>query len=255
MKIALCHLEISQGPESRNIKLLEKAVRIAADNGAQWVITPETAVQGYYFYKLNPAAQVEQQPSVKLNKLLALVKAYGLFLFLGSGEYDSELKCNFNSCIVFAPDGSICGKHRKLISHGIGAEAWAQKASALEPVNCGTIKVGALVCADAWYSDHAQEMQKKGAQIIIDIAAWPPTEVCGNPLGAWEKCSEVTGLPMLVCNQTGATEWMDMTIGQSVAIEKGKTKLSYSGEQAVLLLDWDERLGEILSDEFEIIKI
>lgn len=59
---------------------------------------------------------------------------------------------------------------------------------------------------------------------------------------------------MLVCNQTGATEWMDMTIGQSVAIEKGKTKLSYSGEQAVLLLDWDERSGEILSDEFEIIK-
>lgn len=41
----------------------------------------------------------------------------------------------------------------------------------------------------------------------------------------------------------------------SVAIEKGKTKLSYSGEQAVLLLDWDERSGEILSDEFEIIKI
>lgn len=44
-----------------------------------------------------------------------------------------------------------------------------------------------LVCADAWYSEHAKKMQKKGAQIIIDIAAWPPTEVCGNPLGAWEN--------------------------------------------------------------------
>ena len=58
MKIALCHLEISRGPEHKNIELLENAVRIAADNGAKWVVTPETAVQGYYFYKLNPDAKV-----------------------------------------------------------------------------------------------------------------------------------------------------------------------------------------------------
>ena len=44
MKIALCHLEISRGPEHKNIELLENAVRIAADNGAKWVVTPETAV-------------------------------------------------------------------------------------------------------------------------------------------------------------------------------------------------------------------
>ena len=54
MKIALCHLEISRGPEHKNIELLENAVRIAADNGAKWVVTPETAVQGYYFYKPMP---------------------------------------------------------------------------------------------------------------------------------------------------------------------------------------------------------
>ena len=54
MKVALCHLELSNGPEQKNIELLEKAVRIAAEKGANWVITPETAVQGYYFYKLAP---------------------------------------------------------------------------------------------------------------------------------------------------------------------------------------------------------
>ena len=255
MKIALCHLEISQGPEQKNIELIEQAVRLAADHGAKWIVTPETAVQGYYFYKLNPAVTVDQQPTVKLNRLAALVKAYGLFLFLGCGEYDSQLKCNFNSCIIWGPDGKICGRHRKLISHGIGAEAWAKQATALEPVACSGIKVGALVCADAWYSEHAQVMQQEGAQIIIDIAAWPPTEVCGNPLGAWENCSAVTGLPMLVCNQTGNTEWMDMTLGQSVAIEAGKTKLSYCGEQAVLLFDWDKQSGKILSDKFTVLKI
>ena len=205
MKVALCHLELSNGPEQKNIELLEKAVRIAAEKGANWVITPETAVQGYYFYKLEPETKVDKQPSSKLSFLLSLVKDYGLFLFLGCGEYDSELNCNFNSCIVFEPSGEICGRHRKIISHSIGAEAWARTADVLKPIDCLNIKVGVLVCADAWYSEHAKKMQKKGAQIIIDIAAWPPTEVCGNPLGAWEKCSSVTGLPVLVCNQTGKT--------------------------------------------------
>lgn len=161
MKTALCHLEISRGPEHKNIELLENAVRIAADNGAKWVVTPETAVQGYYFYKLNPDAKVDKQPSIKLSHLLALVKAYGLFLFLGCGEYDDGLKCNFNSCVIFGPKGNICGTHRKLISHGSGAEAWASRADVLEPVDCGNVKVGALVCADAWYSEHAQKMQRK----------------------------------------------------------------------------------------------
>jgi len=34
MKVALCHLELSNGPEQKNI------VRIAAEKGANWVITP-----------------------------------------------------------------------------------------------------------------------------------------------------------------------------------------------------------------------
>ena len=85
MKVALCHLELSNGPEQKNIELLEKAVRIAAEKGANWVITPETAVQGYYFYKLEPETKVDKQPSSKLSFLLSLVKDYGLFLFLGCG--------------------------------------------------------------------------------------------------------------------------------------------------------------------------
>ena len=49
MKVALCHLELSNGPEQKNIELLEKAVRIAAEKGANWVITPETECRGITF--------------------------------------------------------------------------------------------------------------------------------------------------------------------------------------------------------------
>lgn len=53
MKIALCHLELSCGPQERNLCVLEQAVRLAAEQGADWVLTSEAAVQGYYFYYIN----------------------------------------------------------------------------------------------------------------------------------------------------------------------------------------------------------
>lgn len=51
MKIALCHLDLSMGPQEKNIEKLCRAVEMAGERGAEWTITPETAVQGYHFYK------------------------------------------------------------------------------------------------------------------------------------------------------------------------------------------------------------
>ena len=66
MKIALCHLELSCGPQERNLCFLEQAVRVAAEQGADWVLTPEVAVQGYYFYRIDENAVVAPQPSPEL---------------------------------------------------------------------------------------------------------------------------------------------------------------------------------------------
>ena len=68
MKIALCHLELSCGPQERNLQLLEQAVRLAAEQGADWVLTPEAAVQGYYFYRIDENAVVVPQPSLSWSR-------------------------------------------------------------------------------------------------------------------------------------------------------------------------------------------
>ena len=46
-------------------------------------------------------------------------------------------------------------------------------------------------------------------------------------------------MTIIVCNQTGSPQWMDMNVGQSVVIDRGELKLAYSGEPAVLLFDYD----------------
>ena len=256
MKIALLHLNLSLGTEEKNLGVLEKAIEIAANKCANWIVTPETAVQGYYFYKINAVSVIEQQPSSKLNNIKNLVKKYKLHLFLGISEYEQEDNCNFNTCLVIGSDGEVIARHRKLISHASGAEGWATRAKKLEPITITKqLKVGALVCADAWYPEHAKTLKAKGAQILIDIAAWPPTKTCGDPLSAWQRCSAETQLPFILCNQTGENPWMDMRQAESVVIENGKVKLSHSGSESILLFDWDVEKNCLLSDAYEKIAI
>ena len=47
MKIALLHLDVAEGPETRNRKSIISAAGEAVSRGADWIVTPETALQGY----------------------------------------------------------------------------------------------------------------------------------------------------------------------------------------------------------------
>ena len=44
-----------------------------------------------------------------------------------------------------------------------------------------------------------------------------------------------------------------MTPGQSAVIENGKARLLHSGEEAVLLFDWNPQTGKLASDVFDSI--
>ncbi len=258
IRIALCHLDVAQGPQEKNIQKIENAIHIAGRHGANWIVTPETALQGYYFYLIDPGQKdkIKAQPSEDILSLTEACKKYDAYLFLGAGDYDKQADCNRNSCLIFGPDGKPVGRHNKMSAHvGFGAEVWSTNDYKLNPVTCSDVTTGVLVCSDIWFLNYPRILVDKGAQIIIDIAAWPPAEETGNPLPSWELASRYTNLPVVVCNQTGKPRWMDMTTGQSAVIENGKAKLLHSGEEAVLLFDWDPETGKVVSDAFDILTI
>ena len=255
MKIALCHLEVSCGPQESNLKKIEQALRIAGERGAKLVVTPETAVQGYYFHRIDEARKLEAQPASYLADLRELVKQYGMYLMLGCGEYVEETGLHHNSCLVFAPDGSLQSRHRKIYGEKLGSEKWASPGEKMSITNCDGVNVGVLVCADSWFDERPLALKEQGADILIDIAAWPETPETGNPLPSWQKVTKITGLPFVVCNQTGKTKWMDMSIGESVVIQDEVVKCIYSGEEAVLFFEFDTVSKQILSEKFEVVKL
>ena len=255
MKIALCHLEVSYGPQEKNLEKIERAVKIAGEHGARLVATPETAVQGYYFHRIDETRQLEVQPANYLDSLRKTVKEQNLYLLLGCGEYVEETGLHHNSCFVFAPDGSLQSRHRKIYGEKLGSEKWASPGDRMSTTNCDGINVGVLVCADSWFDERPLALKEQCADILIDIAAWPETPETGNPLPSWKKVTKITGLPFVLCNQTGKTKWMDMSIGESVVIQDEVVKCIYSGEEAVLFFEFDSVNNKIISEKFEVVKL
>ena len=255
MKIALCHLEVSCGPQEKNLEKIERAVKIAGEYGARLVATPETAVQGYYFHRIDETRQLEVQPANYLDSLRKTVKEQNLYLLLGCGEYVEETGLHHNSCFVFAPDGSLQSRHRKIYGEKLGSEKWASPGDRMSTTNCDGINVGVLVCADSWFDERPLALKEQGTDILIDIAAWPETPETGNPLPSWKKVTKITGLPFVVCNQTGKTKWMDMSIGESVVIQDEVVKCIYSGEEAVLFFEFDTVSKKIISEKFEVVPL
>ena len=255
MKIALCHLEVSCGPQESNLKKIEQAIRIADERGAKLVVTPETAVQGYYFHRIDEARKLEVQPAPYLNALREVVKQFEMYLMLGCGEFVEETGLHHNSCLVFASDGSLQSRNRKIYGEKLGSEKWASPGDKMSTTNCDGVNIGVLVCADSWFDERPLDLKEQGADILIDIAAWPETPETGNPLPSWQKVTKITGLPFVVCNQTGKTKWMDMSIGESVVIQDEVVKCIYSGEEAVLFFEFDTVSKQILSEKFEVVKL
>lgn len=247
------HLDLSMGPKDKNLKMLQSAVTLAAEKGANWIITPETALQGYFFAEEESEINVLVQPEPSLKDLIQLVVRHKITLFLGCAEKDAYTGNLYNSCIVIGPNGNVLGRHRKTKSHKKGSEAWLTEGDRFEPIPCPEMNAGVMVCADSWFVDNAIALRSKGAEVLVVLAAWPPTVECG-PGDCWERCSKATGLAVWVCNQTGNRGSIDFSKAESVVVADGKTRFTYSGLQpAVLLFDWDSTKKALGSDKFEVI--
>jgi len=62
MRLALLHLNLSGGPQEANLALLQQAITLAAEEGANWIITPEMVLQGYFFAEKTGTPNIAVQP-------------------------------------------------------------------------------------------------------------------------------------------------------------------------------------------------
>lgn len=251
MKVAFLHIEPKVGQIDANRRLYERLILAATMLGARWILTPELGISGYYFTDLIGTDWIKPQPDAWMNRIKLESRRLDLTIFLSHPERDKKTSKLHNT--LFAIDqGRIAGRHRKIEVHPGAEEAWSSPGDSLKPVEVDGARIGMLVCADTWDTQHGLALQKKAAELLVISAAWGYKY---PPLENWKTLSLSTGLPLWICNRTGQERNVDWTQAESMVVIKGWPVLRYSGKPALLVFDWDFERMSPASAEFTVVPV
>ena len=250
IRISLLHVAPILGDVEHNRRMVESAVRTAAELGSDWAVTPELCIPGYLFADKIGTDWVLPQPDEWMKGFCRLVKELSITVFLAHPERELESGKMFNTVFVINRDGEIVGRHRKVKTLR-GPEAWSSPGERCDPIECDGVRVGVPVCADCYKNDVPQLMKENGAEILVSPASWGPGG-CG-PDGEWEQRSGDTGLPVIVCNRSGIErEDLDFREAESVVAQNGQRLLGATSATSVALtFDWDLETMSLVSEDFQ----
>ena len=252
IRIAMLHLELAYADLEHNAALIESGIELAAEHGADWVMTPELSYTGYRFDLKIGTDWIPFGPDAYVKRVQSLAQKNNITVFLSHLERvkteateednDSDI---FNTLFVIDQAGEIIARHKKINTIPI-SESWSTAGTQATTISVGQHKVGLLVCADAWPTTHAQDLKEQSADIILSSANWAPGEY--GPGDTWEKRSKETGLPVFVNNRTGIERQFDLRESVSVVSHQGERLLSHqSPNSELILIDWDTQNNTLLS--------
>ncbi|MEM8711659.1 MAG: carbon-nitrogen hydrolase family protein [Planctomycetota bacterium] len=247
--IALLHLDPRPGEIEANRRSLVHAVEIAAEAGADLIVTPELCTSGYAFSDLIGIDWIQPPPDDWLRGFLRIVMGHHTTVLVGLPERDPETGLLHNAMLAIGQDGEILGRHRKIRTLKVGSESWSSPGAGTSPVVTSPFgAIGMLICADAVDPSTAAALETQGAQLLVSSANWAPGLY--GPDGEWERCSNVTSLPIVVCNRTGIGRTLDFSAAESVIICRGHRRLTLSSREPVIfLIHWDLASGEPIDHE------
>ncbi|MEM8561816.1 MAG: carbon-nitrogen hydrolase family protein, partial [Pseudomonadota bacterium] len=153
VNIALLHIAPVLGDPVANTALVAKAMADAKRYGADWVMTPELALTGYKFSNAMGTGWFVDGPDKYVQALQKSADELNLVLFLSHLEKDPLSAAVYNTLFVINRDGEIVARHRKINTIPV-AEAWSVQGEQVTVAQVDGIRLGLLICADAWPPHH-----------------------------------------------------------------------------------------------------
>ena len=247
---------------------LEKAGQLVADaagRGAQLLVFPEAFIGGYpkgsdfgarvgsrtpdgrkqfrrYF---ESAINVPGPAAARLGEA---ARAHGLWLVIGAIERaGGTLYC---TVLFFAPDGSLAGKHRKLMPTAMERLIWGfGDGSTLPVIETGFGRIGAVICWENFMPLLRAAMYAKGVQFycaptVDDRESWPGSM---RHIALEGRCFVLSACQYL----RGGTDAETIRGGSSIVSPLGKVLAGpcYEGE-CILTADLDP--GEVAEGKYDL---
>ena len=181
---------------TRTLDKLATLIADAAGRGAELVVFPEAFVGGYpkglgfgaRMGSRTPEGREEfrryfesaiEVPGPAADAIGAAARQHGIYLVVGVVERaGSTLYC---TALFFGPDGSLLGKHRKLMPTAMERLVWGQgDGSTLPVIDTPVGKVGAVICWENYMPLLRTAMYAKGVEVycavtVDDRDTWLPT--------------------------------------------------------------------------------
>ncbi|MET3508388.1 carbon-nitrogen hydrolase family protein [Halalkalibacter oceani] len=173
------------------LELIGKRTREAAGQGAELIVFPEVFLPGYP-RGLSFGARVGsrtaggrkdwqrywdsaiQVPGPETEVLAELAKELEVYVVIGVVEQDQEFSTGtlYNSIIYFGPEGTLLGKHRKLVPTGSERLLWGQgDGSTLTVIDTPFGRIGGLICWENYMPLARTAMYAQGIDIYITPTA------------------------------------------------------------------------------------
>lgn len=258
MKAALAQINPTVGDLPGNSRLLSAAAREAHARGATLVMAPELALTGYPPEDLLLRPAFMQACADTLAALAQeLADCTGLHLIVGhphrfGGHGDVRTKSlavqkRFNAASVLA-GGQVVGTYckRELPNYQVFDERryFASGRDAGQGplvVDVGGLKVGLLICEDAWFDEPAQSAVDAGAQVLCVLNASPfHIDKADEREQRMAERARAVARPLLYAHLVGGQDEVVFD-GASFALDAAGavTARAPSFEPALLMLDID----------------
>ena len=169
------------------VDIIERMARSAAAQGAQLVVFPEVFIPGYP-RGLSFGARVGSRtaggrsdwerywassidvPGEETARFGELARELGVYMVIGAVERDQQFSAGtlYNTMLYIGPDGSLIGKHRKLVPTGSERLLWGQgDGSTLTAVQTPFGRIGGLICWENYMPLARTAIYAQGIDIYI----------------------------------------------------------------------------------------
>lgn len=179
--------------------------------------------------------------------LAAVASAHGLWLVVGAIECDGgTLYC---TVYYLAPDGTVAGKHRKVMPTAMERLIWGSgDGSTLQVVETGFGRVGAAICWENYMPQLRLAMYGQGVELycaptVDDRETWLPTM---RHIAIEGRCFVLSA-----CQWQSAGEWAAIA-GGSVIIDPMGQVLAGPKRDGEGLLIADLEMGKIREGQFDL---
>lgn len=212
LKISSAQITARIGDHAFNTAQILAAANNAQQQGAHLLVLPELSLTGYLPDDLLFRPAYIQATEFAFAQLCCeLQKFPDLFVLIGLPTWsihDSKLKI-YNSVAVLQGGVEIQRVHKqKLPNQAVFDEKrYFTSGETPELTEIQGVKVGILVCEDAWHSEPAASLKAKGAQLLVVLNASPfhVAKVAKRQEIMRERINE-TGLPVLYVNRIGGQD-------------------------------------------------